>query len=147
MKQYGRDIIIERDASVAIIQKRRDGILEMHPKEGVKEGTLEQVKEIYKIFMEIQQGVKSPVYTDNRNTMNVTSEQKEFIKNTFPDFATASANHIESPVLRFMHTIFINLYKPKIPIKSFLKKEDAINWLKQYIQPEKEKELIQKYLD
>lgn len=127
------DIIRELDIELGYLRKRRDGILTFYPRPGINTANLKQLKEMLEACKDIQQGKPSPFFSDDRSLRGMNREEKEFVKETFKEFATAAAILVDSPYSRFFHNMLIYLYDPEIPFKVFGIEQEAIDWLKGYL--------------
>lgn len=122
--------IQEETCSIGNIILRSDKILMFKPFDGITTCNLEELKEMYAIYMDITKGIPHLYYTDNTNIKNFGSEERIYISTNFHHFASASAIKENSAVVRFITHSMIYLNRPKIPLKMFKTEEDAVIWLK-----------------
>lgn len=114
-----------------LAELRSDNILTFIPNKEVNSYSLNQLKEMLAVFLKITEGKQYPYYSDNTHLNGtLSSEVKVFMSEHFHDFATAFAMKENSAMTRFVAHTFIYLNRPKIPIKMFKTKEQAIEWLK-----------------
>ena len=114
-----------------LAELRSDDILTFLPNKNLRAYSLNQLEEMLNTFNTITEGEAYLYYSDNTClNPNFSSEAKAFMGEHFHKFAKAFAMTENSAITRFVTHTFIYLNKPKIPIKMFRNKEDAINWLK-----------------
>lgn len=132
MNNLEHHIIHEEKCEIGDIILRNDKILMFKPFEDVNSCSIDHLKEMHSIFMDLTKGVPHLYFSDNSRNKNldVGSAEKTFIKNTIHEFAKACAVSENSALVRYMSHSFLYLYKPKIPIKLFKTEKDSINWLK-----------------
>jgi hypothetical protein len=129
------NILKQEQCSLGTIALRSDKIITFKPYEDVTEWTVEGLKEMYPIFMDMTGGTPHLYYSDNTNLKNLGSEERVYISSCFHHFASACALKENSAFVRFMTSYIQYINKPKIPIKMFKKEADAINWLKSLKKP------------
>jgi len=78
---------------------------------------------------------KYPLFIDSSNIKSITKEARAHfsIQNRETNI-TSFAILINSPLSRIIGNFFMGLNKPGIPTKLFINEQDAINWLKQYLE-------------
>jgi hypothetical protein len=118
------------NCNIGVISLREDKILTFHPHKHVKSCNLNDIKEMYAIFMEITKGVPHLYFSDNSNAKSFGSEERIFVSSNFHHFALACAIKESSAIVRYITHTIIYLNKPQIPLKMFKTEEDGINWLK-----------------
>lgn len=133
MKEFIPDIsahiVVERIVSGGTVIKYSNGILYFKPAPETYTLNISAIKEHYAVFMEIQEGKPGIFLSDNRSMKKMGSEEKVFIKNTFPDFAHSAALIVENGISKFLLNIFLHLHSPKLNIKGFYNPVEAIEWL------------------
>jgi hypothetical protein len=130
MKTNKINILKEQKCSVGIITLRDDRVLTFKPFEGVTTVNLDDVKEMYSIFMELTKGVPHLYYSDNTNLKSLGREERIYVSTRIHNFASAMAIKENSAIVRFITHTMVHLTNPEISIKMFKTEESAINWLK-----------------
>lgn len=132
MKKKNIHIIKSTKLEFGMVELRSDAVLTFVPNEKFTAYSVPVLEKMLVAFKDITNGVPHLYFCDNTqiDNPNLTSEGKSFMTNHFHEFATHFAMTEDSAINRFVAHTFIYLYKPKVPIKMFKKKEDAINWLK-----------------
>tara|TARA_B100000809_G_scaffold630_2_gene702 strand:+ start:2335 stop:2700 length:366 start_codon:yes stop_codon:yes gene_type:complete len=84
------------------------------------------------VFKNITNRIPNLYFCDNTQVENpeLNSEGESFMTDHFHEFATHFAMTEDTAITRFVANTFIYLYKPKVQIKMFKKKQGTINWLK-----------------
>lgn len=129
MTELSITTLVERKVSGGTIIKYSNGILFFKPDPDTTTLNMNQIQEHYAVFMEIQNGKPGIFLSDNRNMKKMGSDEKVFIKNTFPDFAHSAALIVENGISKFLLNIFLHLHSPKLNIKGFYNPVEAIEWL------------------
>jgi hypothetical protein len=107
-----------------------DGIISFEPKLSlIKELKMEFFHENIEKYKSLTKDGRKPFLTDNRAKIDYTSEQKQFMKEQLPNYFTKVAVVIHGDINMFIFNSFMYLYKPTIPIKSFVTVDSAIEWL------------------
>jgi hypothetical protein len=130
MKTNNINILKEQKCSVGIITLRDDRVLTFKPFEGVTTVNLDEVKEMYSIFMELTKGIPHLYYSDNTNLKSLGREERIYVSTRIHNFASAMAIKENSAIVRFITHTMVHLTNPEISIKMFKTEESAINWLK-----------------
>ena len=130
MKTNNINILKEQKCSVGIITLRDDRVLTFKPFEDVTTVNLDDVKEMYSIFMELTKGVPHLYYSDNTNLKSLGREERIYVSTRIQKFASAMAIKENSAIVRFITHTMVHLTNPEISIKMFKTEESAINWLK-----------------
>ena len=132
MKKKNNHIIKSTKLEFGTVELRSDAVLTFIPNENFTAYSVPVLEKMLVTFKEITNGVPHLYFCDNTQIDNpkITSEGKIFMTDHFHEFATHFAMTEDSAITRFVAPTFIYLYKPKVPIKMFKKKKDAINWLK-----------------
>jgi hypothetical protein len=129
-KSNDLQIIREEKCSIGNINLRSDKIIMFKPFDHVTTAKINELKEMYDIFMDITKGVPHLYYSDNTNLKSFGSEERVYVSATFHHFASACAIKENSAVIRFITHSMIYLNKPQLPLKMFKSEEDSVNWLK-----------------
>lgn len=78
---------------------------------------------------------KFPLLIDSRNIKSITKEARDFFSmNNRESCIVAFAVIIDSPVSRIVGNFFMGLNKPRVPAKLFNSEEDAVHWLKEFME-------------
>lgn len=76
-----------------------------------------------------------PICSDVRSVKKITKEARDyFASDKGSEGIIASAILIDSPFLTMIGNFFNNINKPKAPSKLFTNEEEAVNWLKNYME-------------
>lgn len=70
-------------------------------------------------------------YVDMRGIRSITREARQHLAERGSDQVTAGALLVESILNKTLGNIFLLVDKPRVPIRMFTKKAEAIDWLKQ----------------
>lgn len=124
------DIMLQKECNVGIISLREDSILTFHPYNHVTTCTIDDLKEMYTIFMEITKGVPHLYFSDNTNIKSFGTEERIYVGSNFHHFASACAIKEGSAIVRFITHSILYLNKPQIPLKMFKTENEGIEWLK-----------------
>ncbi len=127
--------MIEIEVSVpfeyGLIELRSDNILTFEPAPDMDSITLDYLKVSHEIFMYVTKGTPRPFFSNNISMKNTGgAAEKKFIKQNFHKFASACGMTEKHAITRHMVHLFLHIYQPRIPIKMFKTKEEAITWLK-----------------
>jgi hypothetical protein len=75
-----------------------------------------------------------PTFIDARKVQSITKEARDyFASEEGSQNIIASALLIDSVVGKFMGNFFLQISKPKIPLRLFTNEAEALRWLKQFI--------------
>ncbi len=120
------------ELSFGVAELRSDEILTFVPNDNFESYTVDVLKDMLATFLQITNNTPHLYFCDNSNIKNpqVSSEAKAYMNDHFHKFALACAMTEDSAITRFAAHTFMYLYKPKIPIKLFKTKNEAISWLK-----------------
>lgn len=111
------------------IELRSDDIMTFNPAPGITTVNIEQLKIMLATLIELCGGKPKPFLSNNKNVKSFGYEERAYVGKNIHLFATASAVIESSPVIRFIAYTIVSMFKPKIPVKLFKTKEDAITWL------------------
>jgi hypothetical protein len=125
-----KEIADQKFSDVGILTLRNDGIITFEPKEGKIEHELEAMKVELEIFKEWASGKKLGFISDNRTLKKFDAEVRIYAQQQLPFFCNKFALIISSGISSFLTNIFIHMNRPKVPVKAFTNKEDAVKWLK-----------------
>lgn len=116
-------------SSLCKIKIRNDGILEILLVED-SEYDKDQVEAVVKYLNEITEGKKYKILVVAGSYSNITlNSLKVLSEDNAMTYASSKAYVISSLPQKLMARFYLNVFKPKIPIKFFDKLENAENWL------------------
>src|ERR1700751_1086967 len=111
-----------------------DGIVRTKVKP-LAEVTLAEAVENSKAVNSFYKEKKYPLLIDSRNIKSITKEARDhFSIQNRETSITSFAVIIDSPLSRIIGNFFMGLNKPSVPAKLFNNENEAINWLKQYLE-------------
>ncbi len=126
-------IIEERAYHFGKLTICHDQILELYSDKETY--TFQDYKDLLNGIEEITGGKKYPYLSDERGKQRfMDNDSKKLMNDKLHKHITACALVEDSAVLRFLTHTFVAIYRPKIPIKMFKTKEDARNWLKEFME-------------
>ena len=97
--------------------------------------TLDDAKENIDAAAKVTVEKKSPLFIDLRPIKSVTREARTiYSSNESKATTTAFGFLIDSPVSRVIGNLFIGINKPDLPTKIFTSENNAIEWLKGFIE-------------
>ena len=124
------DIKDQKTSDVGIISLRNDGIITFEPKKGKTTHTLEAMKFELDIFQKWAGDNKLGFISDNRNLKRFDSDVRVYAQQHLHLFCNKFALIISSGISSFLTNMFIYINKPKVPVRAFTSREEAINWIK-----------------
>jgi len=122
--------IEERTVQAGTILKRSDGILFFKQAPGRERITVEEIKEQYAVFMDIQKGERSPLLVIAAQLRRLDNEEKMYLSSTVQHFANKMGIVTNSPILIFIFNVLFFVSRPEIPSKVFRSEDEAVSWLK-----------------
>ncbi len=111
------------------VELRSDDILTFTPAKGIITLNKLQLEVMLENLIKLSNGKPKPFISDNRNGKSFGYEERDYVAKTIHQFASACAIIEDSIVIRFVTNTIITMFKPKIPLKMFKTKADAIVWL------------------
>lgn len=115
------------------ISLRKDGIVEITFKEGTQIG-LSECEELIASYAKILEPKKYPLLHIVENYVILTKEAREFsVTDNGLRFSIAEAYVIHSLAHKLVINFYLKVNKPAVPTKFFGKKEDAEEWLFQFM--------------
>jgi hypothetical protein len=96
--------------------------------------TLDIAKEIVAQRIKFSENRSSLCYVDMRGVRSATREARAYLANEGSACVIAGAMLIDSVLTRTLGNIFLTINKPKIPVKLFTDKDEAIQWLNQKLE-------------
>jgi hypothetical protein len=96
--------------------------------------SLEESKNELKVISEIADGNPIPILVYLINVKSIPRECRElYASEGTAKIISGAALLIGSPVSRVIGSFFLGLNKPRVPVKLFTSKSDAIKWLLKFI--------------
>jgi hypothetical protein len=96
--------------------------------------TIENAREIMDVSLRLANGKKVPVLGDMRNVKSIPKESRDYLSGKeATKTASSLALLIESPISKIIGNFLMGLNKPSYPVKLFTAKNEAIQWLKGFI--------------
>jgi len=112
-----------------------DGILRMV---GIKPNasvTLTEAKENFDACVKASKGKKRPLFVDIRQIKSVDRESRQYTAGeATAKFTYRVAILFGSPLSKFFGNLFLKLNNPLLPTKLFSSEDEAIEWLKGYME-------------
>ena len=108
-----------------------DGIMVIKFK--VKNFDVEAAKVTVASRLEVSKGISYPMMVDGREVSAISKEARDYF--AIGDGASlllATALVIDSVLGRFIGNFFLQINKPKVPIRLFADDKEAIKWLQQF---------------
>lgn len=94
-------------------------------------------KQLMDAYLKLGDGIKYPhlfVFMDmslaDRDVMKYMAEEAN-------DFGVADAILVDSKAQKILANFYILVQRPKIPTRFFLVRDEAIEWLRSYVEPQK----------
>jgi len=120
------------ETSIAEMHIDEDGILQIKIKKGAYL-TLENIKEYYAETNKLLGENKALVLFDASAEYTITEEAKAFGQTEEATKNRIAIAYITNSVTnKLVFNIYVKLYKPKVPMKMFSKKENGLKWLKTF---------------
>ena len=122
------EVITTRAAKIWL---RDDGVIHQVSLPGIKV-QLADAKENVAAITQLAAEKRRPVLMDIRASLGIEREARAYYSSLRS--ITARALLVESPVTRVMASFFIGFNKPLAPTKLFTSEEEAVAWLKNFIE-------------
>ncbi|MGZ5243479.1 MAG: DUF7793 family protein [Bacteroidia bacterium] len=91
---------------------------------------LEAAKQTVMLRLGMVQGVNHLVLIDAQNVKTITKEARDyFASDEGTKFIIASALVLDSTVGKILGNFFLQISRPKVPLRLFTNKGDALEWL------------------
>lgn len=121
------------ETKTAKIRLREDGIIHVVLSEEV--GTLTDAKINVEAVHKVKQGKKRPLLIDLAKAKSLSREERAYYSSDIAaKVLTAVALLINSPLSRILGNFFKGLNKPAFPLQLFTSEDEAIDWLKGFIE-------------
>jgi len=85
---------------------------------------------------EITNNVTYPAFADLSSVKEVSREARSYFSNEAGEDLKAIALIIKNPVTKMMANFFMKFNHPRYPIRFFTSDQEALKWLKQYVDAE-----------
>ena len=94
---------------------------------------IETAKTCVVLRKEASQGLSYPVLIDARSVSNISKAARDYLaSDEGTHLVVASALVIDSVVGKFLGNFFLQISKPKVPLRLFTTEQEAIKWLQQF---------------
>jgi hypothetical protein len=108
----------------------KEGILSFTAEPNLQTISLSRLKELLDVFTEITECKPRFFFSDNSNMKSLGLKERKYIGDNLHLFAAASAVKENSTTIRFIGNAINHLFTPKVPMRMFKPKHEAIEWLK-----------------
>ena len=95
---------------------------------------LQVAQECVEARIKYSAGISYPVCIYLTGVKSATKEAREYLAEEGTRLVKAGALIIGSPVTKILGNIFLRINKPEVPTHLFNNEEDAIEWLKQFVE-------------
>ncbi|GIZ09171.1 hypothetical protein [Flavobacterium sp. UMI-01] len=92
-------------------------------------GNIETIKGIIDLRNEISEGKKQYWCYDFNGIKSYDKEARDYADQYGQDYLHACAVVLNSHITKFILNTFMVLKNPNVPLRGFVNKEDAVNWL------------------
>lgn len=97
--------------------------------------SLEDAKEMARVRKRLLRSKRGPRLTDIRGVKSTPKAVRDFGQSKeVAQMTTAFAIIVDSPMTRTLGTIFMQLTRPPYPTRMFTNKDDALKWLRGYLE-------------
>lgn len=94
---------------------------------------LNAAKQILRDRITFQGEVDYPIYCDIRGMRRADKEARDFLAKEGSSYTKAVAIIVDSPMTKIIGNFYLGLNKPTAPTKMFTEKQEALEYLKQFI--------------
>lgn len=124
----------EQTSRVARLWLGEDGIVRIIHVPGA-EVTLEDAQETMAAYLKINKGKRRPLFVDTKTMKSLAREaRKYYVGEEAAKVASAVAIIVGTPVSRVLGNFYIGLSNPLLPSRLFSLEDEALEWLKGYIE-------------
>lgn len=95
--------------------------------------TLEDAEFANGALMELAAGIRRPVLFDVRNVVKADWQNQSYVRDQLEKIALAGAIVTNSTVETVLATLFLKIWVPTFPTRTFSSRASAIEWLKSYL--------------
>jgi hypothetical protein len=128
---------MESDGIVTRVNKvwiGEDGIARIIHVAGT-EVTLEDAKETMAAYLRLNKGKRLPLFVDTKAMKSMSREtRKYYAGEEAAKVASAAAIIVGTPVSRVLGNFYIGLSNPHLPSRLFSSEDEALEWLKGYLE-------------
>ena len=97
--------------------------------------TLEDIRSDFTLYREAAGGQKRPLFIDIRKVKSADREARNFGASAeAAQVISAQAILIDSAVTKMIGNFFLNVSKPPFPTRMFTDQDEALDWLRQYVE-------------
>lgn len=128
------EVRIIKNEQALSVTLNKDNIIEVEFSQYLTEVTKAHLMHLSREVERLGNGKKMPVYIHTKHHLTITSEGRNYT--TTPEgsrFALANAVLVDSFAKRILLNFYMEMNKPKIPLKSFSNKAAALEWLKTFL--------------
>jgi hypothetical protein len=94
---------------------------------------LAAAKKIVNDRIDFQQQVDYPIFCDIRSMKNADKAARDFLAKEGSSYTKGVAVIVDSPMTKIIGNFYLGLNKPTSPTKMFTEREDALEYLKQFV--------------
>jgi hypothetical protein len=94
---------------------------------------LAAAKKIVEDRINFQQQVDYPIFCDIRSMKNADKAARDFLAKEGSSYTKGVAVIVDSPMTKIIGNFYLGLNKPTSPTKMFTEREDALEYLKQFV--------------
>ena len=94
---------------------------------------LNAAKQILRDRIKFQQETEYPIYCDIRGMKRADKEARDFLAKEGSSYTKGVAIVVDSPMTKIIGNFYLGLNKPTTPTKMFTEKQEALDYLKQFI--------------
>jgi hypothetical protein len=124
----------EQTSRLAKIWVGEDGIVRIIWVPGA-EVTLEDAREIMEAYHKLRRGRRLPLFIDTRTMKSFARGARHlFAGEEAQGCASAAAIIVDSPVTKVLANFYLGLSKPRLPSRLFSSEDEALVWLKGYLE-------------
>ena len=124
----------EQTSSVAKLWLGDDGIVRIIHVPGAQL-TLEDAKETMASYLKLYKGKRRPLLVDTKTMKSMTRETRQYYAGAeAAQVASAAAIIVGTPVSRVLGNFYLGLSNPHLPSRLFTSEDEAMEWLKGYIE-------------
>jgi hypothetical protein len=124
----------EEIVRVARLWLGEDGIVRIIHVSGA-EVTLEDARETMAAYLKINGGKRLPLFVDTKTMKSMSREtRKYYAGEEAAKVASAAAIIVGTPASRVLGNFYLGLSNPHLPSRLFSSEEEALEWLKGYLE-------------
>ena len=99
------------------------------------EVTLEDAKETMAAYLKLNKGKRMPLFVDTKTMKSLAREARHYYAGEeAAKVASAVAIIVGTPVSRVLGNFYLGLSNPHLPSRLFTSEEEALEWLKGYLE-------------